>query len=52
MWVGLKWLKWDAGFLKRSNKVPGHVKRLKFLDSLRGYELVWKDSGVRRVWEC
>jgi hypothetical protein len=52
MWVGLKWLKWDAGFLERSNKVSGPVKGEKFLDSLNGYELVWKDSDVRGVWEC
>jgi hypothetical protein len=41
-----------AGFLERSNKFSGPVKREKFLDSVSGYELVWKDSDVRRVWQC
>ena len=51
-WVGLKWLMWDAGFLERSNKFSGPLKREKFLDSLSGYKLVWEDSDVQRVWEC
>ena len=50
MWFGLKRLMWDAGFLERSNKVSGPVKRGKFLDSLSGYDIVWKDSDVWRVW--
>jgi len=50
MWVGLKWLMWDAGFFERSNKFSGPVKREKFLDSMSGYEIVWKGSDVRRVW--
>jgi len=50
MWVGSKWLMWDAGFFERSNKFSGPVKREKFLDSMSGYEHVCKDSDVRRVW--
>jgi hypothetical protein len=43
---------WDAGFLECSNKVSGPVKRGKFLDSLSGYDIVWKDSYVWRGCEC